>query len=274
MKAFLARHSLTTYMVLALGYLFVPVIVVILFSFNATRGRFNFTWNGFTTEHWVDAFEVPNLFESLVTTFQIALISSALATILGTFIALALVRYRFKGRSSTNFLLFLPMATPEVVMGSSLLALFLILGVQTGFATIVLAHIMFNISYVVVTVRARLAGYDRHLEEAAMDLYANEMKTFMKVTLPMILPGVFAAFLLGFALSFDDFIITNFNSGSTVTFPLYIWGAARVGVPPQVNVFGSAIFVITVSIMLFNVWVQQRRGRSMSPGPTLERRPL
>lgn len=265
MKEFVKRHLLTVYMVLALGYLFLPVIVVILFSFNETRGRFNFTWLGFTFEHWAKAFEVPNLFESLVTSLQIAFLSSAAATILGTLIAMALIRYRFKGRSSTNLLLFLPMATPEVVMGSSLLALFLTLGVQTGFGTIVLAHIMFNISFVVVTVKARLAGYDRQLEEAAMDLYANEMKTFLKVTLPMILPGVFAAFLLGFALSFDDFIITNFNSGSTVTFPLYIWGAARVGVPPQVNVFGTAIFVITVGIMLLNVWIQRRAGRSSIP---------
>ena len=265
MRDLLKRHAVTAYMVIALGYLFLPVIVVILFSFNETRGRFNFTWLGFTTEHWVDAFEVPNLFDSLVTSLQIAFLSSAAATILGTLIAMALVRYRFRGRSSTNLLLFLPMATPEVVMGSSLLALFLVMGIQTGFTTIVLAHVMFNISFVVVTVRARLSGYDRHLEEAAMDLYANEMKTFLKVTLPMILPGVFAAFLLGFALSFDDFIITNFNSGSTVTFPLYIWGAARVGVPPQVNVFGTAIFFITVSIMLLNVWIQRRAGRPTAP---------
>ncbi len=261
MRDLLKRHAVTAYMVIALGYLFLPVFVVILFSFNETRGRFNFTWLGFTTEHWANAFAVPNLFDSLVTSLQIAFLSSAAATILGTLIAMALVRYRFKGRSSTNLLLFLPMATPEVVMGSSLLALFLVMGIQTGFTTIVLAHIMFNISFVVVTVKARLSGYDRHLEEAAMDLYANEMKTFLKVTLPMILPGVLAAFLLSFSLSFDDFIITNFNSGSTVTFPLYIWGAARVGVPPQVNVFGTAIFVITVSIMLLNVWIQRRAAR-------------
>jgi spermidine/putrescine transport system permease protein len=259
--SFLKRHAVTGYMVIALSYLFLPVAVVILFSFNDNRGRFNLTWNGFTLDHWRAAFEVPNLFDSLVTSLQIAFLSSALATALGTLMALALVRYRFRGRASTNFLLFLPMATPEVVMGSSLLALFLALRVQTGFTTIIIAHIMFNISFVVVTVKARLAGYDRYLEEAAMDLYANEVTTFFKVTLPMILPGVFAAFLLGFALSFDDFIITNFNSGNTVTFPLYIWGAARVGVPPQVNVFGSAIFVITVGIMLFNVWVQRTRAR-------------
>lgn len=255
---FARHHAITVYMAGALAFLFVPVVVVMLFSFNDNRGRFNFTWQGFTLKHWTGAFEVPNLFESLVKSFQIAFLSALAATILGTLIALALVRYRFKGRSTTNFLLFLPMATPEVVLGSSLLALFLTLSIPTGFGTIVVAHILFNISYVVVTVKARLAGFDRHLEEAAMDLYANEWTTFVKVTLPMILPGVFAAFMLGFALSFDDFIITNFNSGGTVTFPLYIWGAARVGVPPQVNVFGTAIFVITVSIMLLTVAVQRR----------------
>ena len=261
MKKFLdlaRRHVITVYMVGALAYLFVPVVVVMLFSFNDNRGRFNFNWRGFTLKHWASAFDVPNLFDSLLKSLQIAFLSALVATILGTLIALALVRYRFKGRSTTNFLLFLPMATPEVVLGSSLLALFLTLQIPTGFTTIVIAHILFNISYVVVTVKARLSGFDRHLEEAAMDLYANEWTTFRKVTLPMILPGVFAAFMLGFALSFDDFIITNFNSGGTVTFPLYIWGAARVGVPPQVNVFGTAIFLITVSIMLLTVALQRR----------------
>ncbi len=254
------RHLLTLYMVGALGYLFVPVAVVILFSFNDNQGRFNFIWQGFTLRSWQNAFDVPNLFPSLVTSLRIAFLSAAVATLLGTLIGLALVRYRFRGRSTTNILLFLPMATPEVVLGSSLLAMFITFGVPRGFPTIVVAHIMFNISYVVVTIKARLTGYDRHLEEAAMDLYANEWTTFRKVTLPLIMPGVFAAFLLGFALSFDDFIITNFNSGSTVTFPLYIWGAARVGVPPQVNVFGTAIFVITVSLLLLNVWLQRRRA--------------
>jgi spermidine/putrescine transport system permease protein len=254
------RRVLPLYAALALAYLFLPVAVVILFSFNDNQGRFNFTWQGFTLKHWAGAFDVPAIFDSLLVSLRIAFFAALAATILGTLIALALVRYYFRGRSTTNLLLFLPMATPEVVLGSSLLAFFLTLRVATGFWTIVIAHIMFNISYVVVTVKARLTGFDRHLEEAAMDLYANEWQTFRKVTLPMIMPGVFAAFLLGFALSFDDFIITNFNSGATVTFPLYIWGAARVGVPPQVNVFGTAIFVITVSLMFVNLWAQRRRA--------------
>jgi spermidine/putrescine transport system permease protein len=258
--AFIKRHLISVYALVVLTYLFVPVAVVILFSFNNNQGRFNFTWQGFTARSWSNAFEVPGLFESLLVSLRIAFLSALVATVLGTLIALALVRYRFRGRGATNILLFLPMATPEVVLGSSVLALFITLNVATGFATIVVAHILFNISYVVVTVKARLAGFDRHLEEAAMDLYANEWTTFRKVTLPMIMPGVFAAFLLGFALSFDDFIITNFNSGQTVTFPLFIWGAARVGVPPQVNVFGTAIFVITACIMLLSVFLQRTRS--------------
>ncbi len=177
--------------------------------------------------------------------------------------ALALVRYRFRARAPTNFFIFLPLATPEVVMGASLLSLFLTLGFATGFTTIVIAHIMFNISFVVVTVRSRLIGFDRHLEEAAQDLGANGFQTFMRVTLPLIAPGVFAAALLAFALSVDDFVITNFNAGSTVTFPLFVWGAARVSVPPQINILATMIFAGTLFFMFLTV-LQQRRAERMA----------
>ncbi len=192
---------------------------------------------------------------------EIAILSSLAATVLGTLIALALVRYAFRGRGATNLFIFLPMTTPEIVLGASLLTLFLNLGVATGFWTIVLAHIMFNISFVVVTVRARLVGFDRHLEEAAMDLGANEWTTFMRVTLPLIAPGIMAGGLLAFALSIDDFVITQFNSGSTITFPLYVYGAARVGVPPQVNVLGTLIFLVAAGLMLATVIIQNRRAK-------------
>jgi spermidine/putrescine transport system permease protein len=244
------RRVLPLYAALALAYLFLPVAVVILFSFNDNQGRFNFTWQGFTLKHWAGAFDVPAIFDSLLVSLRIAFFAALAATILGTLIALALVRYYFRGRSTTNLLLFLPMATPEVVLGSSLLAFFLTLRVATGFWTIVIAHIMFNISYVVVTVKARLTGFDRHLEEAAMDLYANEWQTFRKVTLPMIMPGVFAAFLLGFALSFDDFIITNFNSGSVSTFPKYIYISASRGIPAEANVIASAVFLFALVLVV------------------------
>jgi spermidine/putrescine transport system permease protein len=256
------RNLLTVYAMLAFGYLLLPIAVVILFSFNNPAGRFNYTWQGFTLDNWRNWDAVPGLADAMKISLEVAFISSLVATALGTLIALALVRYGFRGRAGTNLLIFLPMSTPEIVLGASLLALFLNFKVATGFTTIVIAHVMFNISYVVVTVKARLVGFDRHLEEAAMDLGANEWTTFRKVTLPLIAPGIFAAALLSFALSVDDFVITYFNSGSTITFPLFVWGAARVGAPPQVNVIGTAIFVVALVAMVVNVVVQDRRARA------------
>jgi spermidine/putrescine transport system permease protein len=259
--SFVRRHLLTGYAVLAFVYLLLPIAVVVAFSFNDPLGRFNFTWEGFTLRHWGDPFGPPGLKEALVASIQIALLASVVATLLGTLIALALVRYRFRGRGATNLLIFMPMTTPEIVLGASLLALFLNLGVATGFWTIFIAHVMFCISFVVVTVKARLVGFDRHLEEAAMDLGANPFTTFVRVTLPLIAPGIVAGGLLAFALSVDDFVITLFNAGSTITFPLYVWGAARVGVPPQVNVIGTMIFAIAAGAMFLNVLLQIRRSK-------------
>jgi len=254
------KHVLTVYAVLAFAYLLLPIAVVIAFSFNDPAGRFNYTWQGFTLDNWRNWDGVPGLVEAMTLSLQIAALSSIFATVLGTLIALALVRYGFRGRSATNFLIFLPMAAPEIVLGASLLTLFLTLQFATGFLTILIAHIMFNISFVVVTVKARLVGFDRHLEEAAMDLGANEWTTFRKVTLPLIAPAILAATLLTFALSVDDFVITYFNSGSEVTFPLFVWGAARVGAPPQVNVIGTMIFIVALSLMLVNILYQRRKG--------------
>jgi spermidine/putrescine transport system permease protein len=195
---------------------------------------------------------------------EIAFLPALVATVLGTLIALALVRYRFRGSGTTNLLIFVPMTTPEIVLGASLLTLFLNWKIPQGFGTILIAHIMFNISYVVVTVRARLVGFDRHLEEAAMDLGANELVTFVRVTLPLIAPGILAAGLLAFALSVDDFVITYFNAGTVTTFPLFVWGAARVAVPPQINVVGTAIFLVAVGGMLANVLWQNRRAKRLA----------
>jgi spermidine/putrescine transport system permease protein len=257
---FVKRHALTVYAVLAFTYLLLPIAVVIAFSFNDPAGRFNYTWQGFTLDNWRNWDGVPGLTGAMSLSLQIAALSSIVATTLGTLIALALVRYGFRGRSATNFLIFLPMAAPEIVLGASLLTLFLTLQFATGFLTILIAHIMFNISFVVVTVKARLVGFDRHLEEAAMDLGANEWTTFRKVTLPLIAPAILAGALLTFALSVDDFVITYFNSGSEVTFPLFVWGAARVGAPPQVNVIGTMIFVVALGLMLVNILLQRRKG--------------
>jgi spermidine/putrescine transport system permease protein len=259
--ALVRRHALTVYALLAFAYLLLPIAVVVVFSFNDPAGRFNYTWQGFTLENWTNWNGVPGLSEAMSLSLQVAAISAAAATVLGTLIALALVRYGFRGRGATNLLVFLPMSTPEIVLGASLLALFLTLNVATGFLTIVIAHIMFCVSYVVVTVKARLVGFDRHLEEAALDLGANEWTTFRKVTLPLIAPAILAGALLSFALSVDDFVITYFNSGAEVTFPLFVWGAARVGAPPQVNVIGTAIFVVALGLMLANVLVQNRRTK-------------
>ena len=264
---FLLYHSLNVYAGLALVYLMVPIAIVIAFSFNDTRSRFNFVWQGFTLEHWAEPFAVPGLVSAMSTSVQIAILSTVIATALGTAMALALVRYSFRGRASTNLLIFLPLATPEVVLGAALLSLFLSVGFATGFWTILIAHVMFDISFVVVTVRSQLIGFDRSLEEAAQDLGATDLQTFWLVTLPLIAPGVLAAALLAFALSVDDFVITNFNAGSTVTFPLYIWGAARVSIPPQVNVMASLIFLVTLALMLVTVLQGRRAERAAAVRP-------
>ena len=261
---FVRRHLLTAYSILFFAYLLLPIAVVILFSFNQPIGKFNYTWQGFTWDNWRYWDGIPGIRSSIVLSLQIALIASIVATALGTLIALALVRYGFRGRGTTNILIFLPLSTPEIVLGASLLTLFLNLNVVFGFWTILIAHIMFCISFAVVTVKARLVGFDRHLEEAAMDLGANEWTTFRKVTLPLSAPAILAALLLCFAISIDDFVVTYFNSGPEVTFPLFVWGAARIGAPPQVNVIGTAIFVIALTAMLVNVLIQMRRQKAAS----------
>ena len=248
----------------ALVYLFIPIAVVIAFSFNDPGGRLNITWEGFTLDHWKDPFAVEGLGEALRNSLEIAALSTVLAVVLGTALALALVRYRFIGRGAADFFVFLPLATPEVVLGAALLGLFITMGLATGFVTIVIAHTMFNVSYVVVTIKARLQGMDTHLEEAAADLGANEWTAFRKVTLPLIAPGVAAASLLAFALSVDDFVISNFTAGQTSTFPLFIWGAARQGVPPQVNVLATILLVAVLALMALNVIVQRRRATASS----------
>jgi spermidine/putrescine transport system permease protein len=258
----LREHALTIYAALAFLYLLLPIFIVIVFSFNDPAGRFNFTWQGFTLDNWLHPFAYPGLGPAVRLSLEIAVISATIATLLGTAIALALVRYGFRGRGVINTLIFLPMTTPEIVLGASLLTLFLNRNVATGFTTILIAHIMFNISYVVVTVKARLVGFDRHLEEAAMDLGATPSVTFRKVTLPLIMPGILSASLIAFALSVDDFVITYFNAGSETTFPLFVWGAARVAVPPQINVIGSMIFLSAIALMFANIIIQRRRGEA------------
>ena len=263
MTAALRKHALTVYALLVVGYLMLPIAVVILFSFNDPVGRFNYVWQGFTLDNWLHWDSLLGLRDSVLISLEIALLATLVATALGTLIALAIVRHDFRGRGSANLLVFLPMSTPEIVLGASLLTLFLNTSsvFQLGFWTIFIAHVMFIVSFVVVTVKARLIGFDRHLEEAAMDLGANELTTFRKVTLPLLAPAMLAAALLGFALSIDDFVITYLNSGATQTFPVFVWGIARVAVPPQVNVVASAIFLVAIGLGLGNVWWQYRSAR-------------
>jgi len=249
-KRFADKYLLLTYTGLAVIYLLLPVAVIILFSFNDPVGRRNFVWQAFSLDAWANPLGVPGLGNAVWLSLVIAFVSTLFATAIGTLMSIALVRYEFRGKGLTNSLIFLPMATPEIVMGASLLTLFVSIGNPPFFplniVTILIAHILFNISYVVVTVRARLVGFPRHLEEAAMDLGANEWTTFWKVTFPLILPGIVAAALLAFSLSIDDFVITNFSAGQTQTFPMYIYAQARVGVPVQVYVIGSIIFLVAV----------------------------
>jgi spermidine/putrescine transport system permease protein len=254
-------HIILTIGILVLAYMFVPIAIVVAMSFNAPPSRNLYAFGSFTTANWSDPCGPEGLCDSLVLSVQIGLLATIGATLLGTLMAFALVRHSFTGRGPANLVIFLPMAAPEIVMGSSLLALFVASGFggQLGFWTILIAHIMFCLSFVVVTVKARLTGMDSRLEQAAMDLYANEWQTFWRITFPLVFPGIMAAALLSFSLSFDDFIVTNFNHGNTITFPMFVWGAAQRGIPPQVNVVGTVMFLIALALVLGGSVFQRRR---------------
>ena len=258
----LTEHLVLLAGLLVLLYMFVPIFVVALMSFNAPASRQSYSFDGFTWDNWLNPCEPNGICASVVLSVEIALLATLGATLLGTLMAFALVRHRFRGRSVANVFTFLPMASPEIVMGSSLLAMFVSAGFagQLGFGTILVAHVMFCLSFVVVTVKARLAGLDARLEQAAMDLYANEWQTFWRVTFPLVFPGILAAALLSFSLSFDDFIITNLNAGQSVTFPMYVWGAAQRGVPPQINVIGTVMFLVALTLVLVGEFRSRRRA--------------
>ena len=240
-------------------YIFVPIFVIVLFSFNKPAGKFNYTWQGFTLDNWANPFKYPALAEALKTSIEIAALSTVVAVALGTLLAIALVRQRFRGNKAVETFLVLPLTAPEVVMGASLLTLFLDLGWATGFGTILIAHIAFEISFIAMTVRARVRGFDWTLEDASMDLGASPTRTFFKVTLPLIVPGIVAAAMLSFALSLDDFIITYFVSGSTVTYPLFVNAAVKAAVPPQINVLATAILVISLILLLVGTLYRRKR---------------
>jgi spermidine/putrescine transport system permease protein len=254
------RNGIRIYAVIAFAYLFVPVAYTLVYSFNDS-GKSNIAWRGFTLDKWKNPCGAPDVCPALANSLKIGVLATLIATVLGTMIAFALARHRFRGRTATNLTIFLPMATPEVVLGASLLALFLNLKINLGFNTIVIAHVMFCISFVVVTVKARIAGLDPRLEQAAMDLYADEFQTFRRITLPLVAPGIAAGALLAFSLSFDDFIITNFNSGSVNTFPKFIWVSSLRGIPAQANVIASAMFFLALIAVLLGQVVTAGRKK-------------
>jgi spermidine/putrescine transport system permease protein len=271
----LRENGVSLFAGLAIAYMLIPIAVIIFFSFNDPAGRYNFTWEGFTLDHWSDPFSNEALNDAMVTSLGLAALSTLIATAIGTLMALALVRYEFFGRRTTNFLIVIPMATPEVVIGAGLLSMLLIYPfVSLGFQSLLIAHVMFSISFVVIVVRSRLIGFDRSIEEAAADLGASPVTTFRKITLPLLAPGIMAAALLAFALSVDDFVISNFNSGSTVTFPLYIYGASQRGIPVEVNIMATLLFAVTVLAMGFTVWQQRRAERLAAVRPEQEAEPF
>ena len=252
-QVWLANHFAMLSAILVLLYLFLPVAYTFAFSFN-DHGKTNIVWQGFTWKHWQNPCRVSGVCESLVVSLQVGVIATVVATVLGTLMALAMVRYTFRGKAASNVLIFVPMATPEIVMGAALLTIFVQgfsnIGLQLGFTTIVFAHIMFSLSFVVVTVKARIQSLDPRIEEAAQDLYASPMQTFWKVTFPLILPGILGAAMLAFSLSFDDFIITNFVSGNESTFPKFVYVASRRGIPAEANVIGFSMFVLAVLLVV------------------------
>ncbi len=264
------RNAIVIYGALAIAYMLIPIGLIVVFSFNDPAGKFNFTWQGFTLSHWAHPFIISELTDALLLSLRLAVLATLISTALGTLVALALVRYDFFGRRASNYLIVIPTATPEVVLGASLLSMFLIYGLQLGFSTLLIAHVMFCISFVVIVVRSRLIGFDRSLEEAAQDLGADPITTFRKITLPLIWPGIIAGALLAFALSIDDFVVSNFTAGTEVTFPLYIFGAAQRGIPVQVYIIATMLFSTTVLAMIFTVLQQRRADRLASVRPEQE----
>jgi spermidine/putrescine transport system permease protein len=269
------RWSLNIFAGLGLLYLFTPIFFIVAFSFNKPKGNFNIAWQEFTFDNWMHPFAEKSLTHALRVSLEIAAVSTLISTVLGSLIAVALSRYKFRGSSGINLFLVLPLTTPEIVLGSSLATLFLGQNfIDFGFTTIVIAHVMFQVSFVALTVRARIRGFDWTLEQAAQDLGASPMRTFMKVTLPLILPGILAASLLAFALSIDDFIITFFNSGNVSTFPLQIYGAARVRIPPQINVLASMILFLSVAVLLSGTIAGMRKEAAKTSAAKPKRRSL
>jgi spermidine/putrescine transport system permease protein len=261
-RRFTGSSLLFVYTWLVIIWLIIPILVMIAFGFNNTKGRYNQSWEGTPTLKWYGRlFEIDDLTKALWTSLAIAVVSSIVSAALGTGIGYALGRYRFRGSGTLNIVMFATISSPELIMGASLLSLFVSANLGLGYVTITIAHIMFSISFVAAIVRARVVTLDRSIEEAAADLGATPWTSFWKVTFPIILPAVFSGILLAFALSIDDFVVTNFTAGSVTTFPLWIWGSTRVGLPPQVNVMGTLIFAAGVLIAVVTNLRSRQQGK-------------
>ena len=273
--AWLRRNGLMIYAGVAVAYMLIPIAVIAVFSFAETpRDRLDFSLGGgFTLDYWQHAFSIPELNEAFLRSLELAALTTVIATAIGTLMALALVRYEFFGRRASNLLIVLPLATPEIVTGAALLSMFVVYGIALGFTTLLIAHVMFSISFVVVVVRSRLIGFDRSIEDAAGDLGATPVQTFRYITLPLLAPAVLASGLLVFALSIDDFVISNFNSGTTETFPLYVYGVALRGIPVQVNVVATILFIVTAAAIALVIWQQRRAERMATVRPEPEAEP-
>jgi spermidine/putrescine transport system permease protein len=253
-----ARVALHAYAWAVIAYTLVPIGVMVLYGFNqAPSGRLTFAWKGFTLDWYGQLFEIPDLTAALVHSLEIAALSTAIAVAIGVPAALALARHRFRGRGLSDLIILADIAAPSVVVGASLLGFFVYFGIARGFGTILIAHVAFNVAFVVIVVQARVRDLDQSLIDAANDLGATPWMAFWKITLPLIFPGILAAALLAFALSIDDFIITSFVAGQTLTFPLWVYGAVKVGIPPQVFVMGTLIFV-TGALLAVAALIAQR----------------
>lgn len=262
-RAKLGQRILGIFTAVMIIYNMVPIAVMMVFSFNkAPNGHIALKWLGFTLDSYRHAFAIQDLTGALGNSLLVGAGSALISVILGTPLALALARYRFMGKSATDVVIFADIAAPAVVVGASLLALFLALNLPRGLVTIFIAHIAFNVAFAVVVIRARVAGLDRALDNAAADLGATPWVAFWKVIFPLILPGIAGAWMLCFVLSLDDLIITTFVAGQTLTFPLWVYGATKVGTPPQVFVLSTFVFVGGVILALINAAITHRKEKA------------
>ena len=254
----LGRFALVTITLFTFAFLYVPIAVLIVFSFNSART--GATWQSFTLQWYERVFSNARILESAANSLIVAVLSTLGAVVIGTLMAMAMERYRFRGKSAWDGLLYLPVIVPEIVMGISLLIFFAAVNISRGLLTLVISHIAFCMPFVYLTMRARLADFDRSVEEAAQDLGANEWVTFRRITLPLLMPGIISSALLAFTLSLDDFVISFFVTGvGSQTLPVYIWGQIRRGITPEINAISALMLVLSIILVVTTQLIQRRQ---------------